>query len=164
MTPYMTHDTICNMQYAIWKGHDMRKLIKHDVTNAQHDMLWWAAGPVTQSAKGLGAIVFFCIRGIGLSKKRIIGFGSVFYDIGLKSQHLRLKTKRVLLFFLMFPAFFKIFILEILFTLFTMTTQSMWFAMWKRHLLHSVATCVVSIRRINHKSGNIRQKHVFFWF
>ena len=34
-----------------------------------------------------------CFLGIGLSEKPIIGFESVFSDIGLKSQQLDLRTK-----------------------------------------------------------------------
>ena len=47
-----------------------------------------------------------------------------------------------------------------------MTTKSKGFSMWKIHLMHLVATCVVIIPQTNWKSGSIRQesKSLFCWF
>ena len=59
----------------------------------------------------------FLLKGIGLFEKPIIGFGSAFSDIGLKSQRLGLGAKESVIkyFFLRFHDFR--FILEILSTL-----------------------------------------------
>ena len=78
----------------------------------------------------------FLIKGIGLSKKAMTGFGFVFYDIGLKSQNLQLgpncRAKQNCMLFFKLCSDFK-FVLEILSILFTMPTQYLWFSVWKMH-------------------------------
>ena len=80
------------------------------------------------------------------------------------SQSLGSGTKKSLISFSQLFSGFQV-ILEILFTLCTMSAQSMWFVMLKRNLMHLYATWVVSIPRINWKSGNIRpRKQKQKWF
>ena len=57
----------------------------------------------------------FLIRGIGLCEELIIGFGSFFSNIGLKSQHLGLATKKC-------DALFQMFFLLLIFIIEKLTT------------------------------------------